>query len=226
MGKITILEETTKRPITLIGKRAGICTGTNILDDEENYARGMDCIKSEHGRVLEFVNVEMILEGYSARVLREYYTHIGGAPTRLQASTRYINYNDFKYVIPESIRCDKRFLNMFEGCIKNTKETMKTLKDMGVPREDIAMLMPLGMKSTMVDKRNLRNLIEMSHQRECSRANWEYRELFNDIKISLKKYAPESNEWDWIIDNFFMPKCKYFGKCTEKKSCGLINKKE
>ena len=25
MGKVTILEETTKNPITLIGKRAGVC---------------------------------------------------------------------------------------------------------------------------------------------------------------------------------------------------------
>lgn len=45
MGIITILPETTKNPITLIGKRAGVCYGANITDDEKNYKRGMDCYK-------------------------------------------------------------------------------------------------------------------------------------------------------------------------------------
>ena len=92
MGTITILPETTKNPITLMGQRAGVCWGGNVEDPEKNYKRGMDCIISGHGRVMEYVNVEMIIAGYSARVEREWYTHIGGSPTRLQSSTRYINY--------------------------------------------------------------------------------------------------------------------------------------
>ena len=87
MGKIILLPETTKNPITLIGERAGICWGADISNKEKNYKRGLDCILSNHGRTLEYVNVEMIIDGYSARVIREWYTHIGGAPTRLQAST-------------------------------------------------------------------------------------------------------------------------------------------
>lgn len=35
MGIITILPETTINPITLIGKRAGVCYGADILDDEK-----------------------------------------------------------------------------------------------------------------------------------------------------------------------------------------------
>lgn len=50
----------------------------------------------------------MILDGYSARVIREWYTHIGGSPTRLQASTRYIDYeHGFDYVVPPSIEKDE-----------------------------------------------------------------------------------------------------------------------
>lgn len=97
MGKITILPETTIDPISLMGRRAGICLGKDITDSEKNYKRGLDCIKSNHGRVFEFVNIEAIIEGYSARVIREWYTHIGGSPTRLQSSTRYVNYDNFEY---------------------------------------------------------------------------------------------------------------------------------
>ena len=31
MGTITILSETTKNPITLMGQRAGVCWGANFL---------------------------------------------------------------------------------------------------------------------------------------------------------------------------------------------------
>ena len=102
MGTVTILKETTKNPLTLIGERAGVCWGADTGSPEKNRKRGIDCIESGHGRTLEFVNVEMVLDGYSARVIREWYTHIGGAPTRLQASTRYIDYGDFEYVTPPS----------------------------------------------------------------------------------------------------------------------------
>ena len=49
MGTITILPETTKNPITLMGQRAGVCWGGNIEDPAKNYKRGMDCIISGHG---------------------------------------------------------------------------------------------------------------------------------------------------------------------------------
>lgn len=217
MGKITILEETTKNPITLMGKRAGVCWGANIDDDEKNYKRGLDCLQSGHGRVMEYVNVEMIIDGYSARVIREWYTHLGGSPTRLQASTRYIDYeNGFDYVIPKSISKDKNILYDYDSAMKNIQESLKSLERCGVPREDIAMLLPLGMTTKIVDKRNLRNLVDMSHQRKCKRSYWEYRELFSNIELGLANY---SEEWKYFITNYFEPKCKYFGKCTEKKKC-------
>lgn len=224
MGIVTILEETTKNPITLIGKRAGVCWGADISDDDKNYKRGMDCILANHGRTLEYVDVEMILDGYSARVIREWYTHIGGAPSRLQASTRYINYNDFDFITPSSIKNNKDndAWNLYASTINTIKENCKKLEDIGVPREDIAMLLPLGMSTKVVDKRNLRNLIDMSHQRLCTRAYWEYRQMFKDICNALSEI---SDEWKWIVDNLFIPKCEQFGFCTENRSCGRKEKK-
>lgn len=67
MGTIIILPETTKNPITLMGARAGCCWNANIAKNERNYKRGLDCIKSGHGRVMEYPNVEMIIDGYSAK---------------------------------------------------------------------------------------------------------------------------------------------------------------
>ena len=105
MGSVKIIEEYThKKPITMIGRMAGVCYGTNTDDDAKNYQRGLDCLSKMHGRTWEFPDLYIEMDGYSARVFREWYTHIGGAPTRLQASTRYINYAEgFEYFTPPSI---------------------------------------------------------------------------------------------------------------------------
>lgn len=218
MGKVIIQEDTTKNPITMIGRQAGICYGSDITNDYKNFKRGLDCLESNHGRTLEFPDVYAILDGYSARVIREWYTHIGGMPTRLQSSTRYINYQKgFGYVIPPKIAKDPATAAIYKSEMENIQKSLLALEKLGIHREDSAMLLPLGMTTTIVDKHNLRNLIDMSHQRECVRAYWEYRELFKDYKESLSNY---SGEWKYLVNNYFMPKCELFNKCTEKHGCG------
>lgn len=222
MGKITILPETTIDPISLMGRRAGICWGADITDSEKNYKRGLDCIKSNHGRAFEFVNIEAIIEGYSARVIREWYTHIGGSPTRLQSSTRYINYDNFEYIMPKTVQT-KEQKAWYNNAIDTISQTLKSLEESGVKREDIAMLLPLGMTTKIVDKRNVRNVISMAEQRMCSRAYWEYRELFNEYIKQLKLY---SEEWATLIPMVMQPKCETLGYCPEKYSCGRKPRKD
>ena len=222
MGTITILPETTKNPITLMGQRAGVCWGADISDDAKNYQRGLDCIQSGHGRVMEYVNVEMVLNDFSARVIREWYTHIGGAPTRLQSSTRYIDYNHFNYIIPFSIHNNLEALEIYKRTMANIMEGYKELLDADIPKEDVAMVLPLGMTTKVVDKRNLRNLVDMSRQRMCSRAYLEYRLLFEKVCKALSEY---SEEWDTLIKMCFHPKCDELGYCPEKKSCGRMPKR-
>lgn len=219
MGQVIILPETTKNPISLIGERAGICWAADTTDPEKNYKRGLDCITSGHGRTFEFVNVEMVLDGYSARVMREWYTHIGGAPTRLQASTRYIDYGEFEYVTPPSIEQDENALARYREAMGAISWALRNMPD--IPREDGAMLLPLGMTTRVVDKRNLRNLIDMSRQRMCTRAYWEFREMFDDILCALEGY---SDEWITIIEQTMHAKCQLTGKCPEKYGCGKYPK--
>lgn len=224
MGQVIILEETTKYPITLMGSRAGICWGSDITDKEKNYKRGLDCLTSGHGRVMEYVNVEMVLDGYSARVIREWYTHLGGSPTRLQASTRYVDYNHFSYIIPPAVAQNEEARTRYEETMHKISETCKYLEETcGIKREDAAMLLPLGMATKIVDKRNLRNLVDMSRQRMCSRAYHEYRTMFQDICRAL---ADCSEEWSYLVGHYFMPKCEALGYCPETRSCGRMPKKQ
>lgn len=221
---VTILKETTKNPITLMGERAGVCWGADIQDSAKNYKRGLDCIESGHHRVMEYVNVEMVLDGYSARVIREWYTHIGGAPTRLQASTRYINYGEFSYIVPPALAGNQEAEKIYRDTMDVIAGACRRLEEeCRIPREDAAMLLPLGMSTRIVDKRNLRNLVEMSHQRLCARAYWEYRGLMRDI---IEALGSCSEEWRYLTERFFVPKCEAAGYCTEKKSCGRMQRKK
>jgi thymidylate synthase (FAD) len=222
MGKIILLPETTKNPITLIGQRAGICWGADVSDQKKNYNRGLDCLRSNHGRTFEYVNIEFVIEGYSARVIRELYTHIGGAPTRLQESTRYVDCSNFQYVIPDTIKRNEEALAVYNQTMQYIKDGYTKLMELNIPKEDSAMVMPLGMESKVVYKGNLRTLIDMSRQRMCTRAYWEYRNIMFDLCDTLSEY---SEEWNRLVRNEFAPKCEVLGYCPEKDSCGRYLRK-
>lgn len=227
---VEIIDYTTKEPITMIGRMAGICWNSNTSDDDINYKRGFNCIKSNHGRTLELPDVYIKLEGYSARVIRELYTHIGGLPTRLQESTRYVDYKDFDYVMPDSVKNNQNHelgsttaKEYYNDLMKNISNTADELERLNVPREDIALVLPLGMKTKMVGKYNLRTLIDMSRQRMCKRAYHEFRSLMDDICTALSKY---SYEWKVIIEETMMSKCDALGYCPEEKGCGKYPNKK
>lgn len=224
MAQVIIQDMTTLKPISMIGLEAGVCWGADITDEEKNQKRGLDCLQSGHMRTAEFPQVYMILDGYSARVIRELYTHIAGGPTRLQASTRYIDYeHGFKYIVPTKVQKNPTATMVYLNAIDQITEALKELDALGIPKEDSANLLPLGMETKVVIRTNLRHLIDMSHQRLCTRAYWEFRILMNDIIKALSEY---SDQWKYIVQNYFKPKCEICGFCSEKYSCGRKPKEE
>ena len=218
MSMITIIEKRTEKdPLAHIGENAGVCWNSDISDVEKNIKRGKSCIQSGHLRTAEYPTVEMIIEGYSARCIRELYTHIIGV-TRLQDSTRYINFEDFAYYNPGSTEEQKEQIAKTMGDIS---ENYGKLLELGMKKEDCANILPLGMHTKIVWKINLRGLIHFMNMRLCNRALKEIRTLANEIKSKLSAY---SEEWKWICDNYFVPTCKSIGYCTEEKCCGLMPK--
>ena len=222
-GKVIIHPQTTDEPISLIGEMAGICYRADTEDEEKNYKRGLDCILSNHGRTLEFPKIYMILDEWSAKCIREYYTHIIDT-TRLQASTRYIEYGDFNYVTPPRIEANPEAKAIYEFVINTIKDGIKKLEDLGIPKEDSSNLLPLSYETKVVCVIGLRELIAMSRVRECNRAYWEFRELFKEIKEALALY---SDQWNTLVNELkvFHAKCEDFSFCDEKFSCGRMPKK-
>lgn len=198
--RVVIDPATPKNPITLAGRMIGVCYDSDTTDDGKNYNRGLKAMRDGHGRVMEYCTVWMTIYDFSAKVMREFYTHIGGAPTRTQASTRYISYKDFDYVVPPSVYKDEKAMQAYHMCMEMIADTTKLLQERcGVPKEDANMLLPLGMTTTVSCHFNLRTLSAMAEQRLSERAYWEFRDLMAYIMGALDAY---SDEWKTLVDEF------------------------
>lgn len=206
----------TPNPLSLMGKCASACWGST-----PSPQIGIDCIESGHGRVLEYPDVILEVSGYSARVIREIYTHIAGT-TRLQSSTRYIEYGEFDYITPESIKNNILALSVYQKVMFQIQDAYRELEELGIPKEDTANVLPLGMESKIVLKINARAILHMSEERECKRAYWEFRKFMKELHSVLGSL---DEEWDKIM-SYAKPKCEVRGYCTEKNSCGRYPKKD
>lgn len=226
--RVKIDEDTTKKPLTMIGKYAGICYNSRTDNDVINHDRGVECVQFNHGRTIEFPDVYMTIEDYSARVMREFYTHIGGAPTRLQESTRYVKYTKYlPIVVPPLIARNEEAVKVYTDTTTTIKAALQKLEALGIPKEDSAMLLPLGMATKVIVKVNARELINIARERMCTRAYWEFRNLMTSIRSALAQYSPE---WKEFVEMTFKAKCDVLGYCPEKESCGrypikIIDKK-
>ncbi len=213
-----------KHPLEKIGRLAGICWNAPLDDIEKNAKRAIDCIKATHWRVLEFVEVTVLIQGFSARAMRELYTHIGGSPTRLQESTRYVAESGFEYYTPSKIAAYPETEMPYTVGMSQIQESYNALLERGVAKEDAANLLPLGMHSKMVWKVNLRTLVNFFNRRLCMRALKEIRDLAGLLRDTL---ASIDDDWKFLSDSLFVPMCEIYKWrnpalcfCQETRGCG------
>lgn len=181
----------TEMPLTLIGKIASVCY--NSPDDpEKNYKRGVSCLKRNHGKVLEFADVTIKIEGYSARVMREFYTHNIGI-SKLQKSTRYVSHQKFDFFIPSALKGNQDYLDH----MSKTSELYKKLVQKGVKREDIANILPIGSFTTVVAKLNCRAIQNIVKTRSAPGVYSEFTLLLEEITAALREI---DCEWAYFID--------------------------
>lgn len=221
-----------KTPLQHIGRVAGTCWGADVSYAEGNVKRAKSCIKAGHGRVMEYINIEMVIEKESARMIRELYTHIIGT-TRLQESTRYCDASTMEAFIPPKIAQNDAARDVYNATIDIIKTGYAAELGLGIPKEDAANMLPLGMHSKMVLKINLRAMVHFMNMRLCSRAYHEIRKFCVDLKKELSDSEKYGDEWKWIAESLFVPNCEVYKFrnpnmcfCTEQQCCGRHPKLE
>ena len=198
---IEILEYT-KKPLTRIGTNASYCYNTQLKDKDHAKRIAIGCIKDGHGRNMEFADITLHISGVSARMASEMYTHLGGSPTRVQASTRYITYKDFDYVIPNGLNLEQS--KAYIDTIKAIQDGYGKLKELNCANDITGYVLPLCMTTEFIWKGNVRCLENMFNQRLCKRALQEYQDF---MKLLKQQISELDDEWKWISDNLFVPKC-------------------
>ena len=197
----------TSYPLSLMGEVASFC-----WNSVPSKKIALDCLDSNHGRVFEYVDIIIAVEKYSARMIRELYTHTIGI-TKLQASTRYVNYDNMEYYTPPSLKDNDKYTDL----MYTINEAYTSFMDNNIPKEDIANILPLGMNTKVVLKINLRAILNMFEVRTCTRTYVEFREFMKELKETLLNLDPD---WKQIIEKYAVTKCDKLGYCNEKVSCG------
>ena len=211
--KVT-LTRVTERPVDAIEEAA-----SNCYDSEPTGGKIMkSCYKSGHHSVLEFAQFTFHIEGVSRALLAQITRHrIAGFAVRSQ---RYCSEDGFNYVIPKSIERDLQAVQIYKHCMRVIKDTYETLQANGIPNEDARFVLPNACETVLEFTCNGRELIHFMNERLCTRAQWEIRELAQEIRKAVAAH----DEQCAMFAEFLVPKCEIYGKnngfCTEHKSCG------
>ncbi len=168
-------------------------------------------IKAGHLSVLEHANFTFAIEGVSRVLTHQLVRH--RLASYSQQSQRYVNEEEFSYIMPPTIPKDKT--RIFEDAMENAKEAYKKLLKAGVPKEDARFVLPNAAETRIMVTMNARELLHFFELRTCLLAQWEIRNLANKMLELCKEVAP-------AIFKFAGPPCVTQKQCPEgKRSCGL-----
>lgn len=111
-------------------------------------------------------------------------------------------------VIPPKIVENKKALEKVNKFVEYNTKLFQELIDMGMPFEDVRMLSPQGIKTNITMTMNARELLHFFKLRCCARAQWELREVANEMLRQVRSVAPT------IFENAG-PSCVQLGYCPE-----------
>lgn len=111
-------------------------------------------------------------------------------------------------VIPPEIAKNEEALKKTNEFVEYNAKLIQDLLDMGIPFEDARMLSPQGIKTNIVLTMNARELLHFFKLRCCARAQWEIRQMADEMLKQVKRVAP-------TIFEKAGPSCVQLGYCPE-----------
>jgi thymidylate synthase (FAD) len=242
--KVTIIQHTPE-PEKLIAAAAKLCYSSvgigDIMDDLDDgkVDKFLNMLMDlGHESPIEHVVFTFGVEGVSRVLTHQLVRHRIGC-SYSQQSQRYVKLNQFEYIIPPEIErlpaARKKFMEAMEAdqraydelvellvpehygrYIKEGK-TEKQARSMSEKSaiEDARYVFPNACESKIVFTMSARALMNFLRQRCCNRAQWEIRELAEEMLCQLKAVAP-------VLFKNAGPGC-VAGQCPEgTMSCGRM----
>ena len=216
------------RPIETIFTAARTCYSSSMPSkiwsgkySEMDMTRLLDkTIAAGHHSILEHISFTFAIEGISRACSHQLVRH--RIASFSQQSQRYVDMSKAAFVVPPSVEFDNyEALQILEDAYANAQRAYKRLLKLGIPEEDARFVMPNGTATNLVMTMNFRELMQVSQIRLCTRAQWEIRELFSQVKSEIKSVPELSGLGDYL-----QPKCIVLGYCPEYESCGMMPTKK
>lgn len=173
----------TNNPDELCGYAAALCTG--FKGDPLKALKG--ALASGHESVAEHAVFTFYIEGVS-RVLLAQLTRHRIASFSVQ-SQRYCGCYPADVILPDSFK-DKRFTGSVNVVLDKIEDLYNAMVTEGIPEEDARFIVPQGIKCKLMMTMNARELRHFFALRACNRAQWEIRELANEMLKQCKEVAP------------------------------------
>lgn len=190
---------------------ARTCTSGNIPNSDKSSKKAMiRAMASGHDSILEHVTFTFMIEGISRITSHQLVRH--RFMSFSQQSQRYVDSRNASVTIPASIR-DRGFLPDFDKQLSDSMDLYQKMVDSGVPTEDARYILPGAACSNIMLTANARELLHFFDLRCCNRAQWEIRELSEEMLRLCVETCP-------TIFSGAGPSCVHHGRCPEAKPCG------
>lgn len=202
----------TLNPITICGEAAAICTAS---DDYLGALRG--ALACGHESVIEHASFTFRIEGVS-RVLLAQITRHRLASYSVE-SQRYVKGSGLSVVVPESIAADPEMAEEFEIMAHAAAMFYEGCLAKGIEPEDARYGLLMGGATNLIMTMNARELLHLFELRTCNRAQWEIRNLADEMLKACEVVA-------WELFKNAGAACMQGKPCPEgKKSCGHPRKR-
>ncbi len=163
-----------------------------------------------HHSVIEHAVFTFSVEGVSRSLTHQLVRH--RVASFSQQSQRYVSMDTPTYVIPETVEADPELKKEFEDTMKNIWESYNRLVEK-IPPEDARYVLPNACTTNITITMNARELLHFFTLRCCNRAQWEIRNLADEMLRQCKEVYP-------VIFRNAGPPCVR-GPCPEGKlTCG------
>ncbi len=229
-------------PVKTVAQAAKLCYSSSDIENlgnnltEEKAAEFVNMLSDlGHESPLEHASFTFGIEGVSRALLAQITRHrIASYSVKSQ---RYVSENMFDFVLPPEIEKNEEAKEIYLKSMQDAQESYdkiaailteqhtKTLVEQGkeenaarkvaqkIANEDARFVLPNACETKIVVTMNTRSLLNFFKHRCCNRAQWEIREVAEQMLIEVCKVAPE-------LFSKAGPACANGPCCEGKMTCG------
>lgn len=180
----------------------------DTIDAEKTLSR---IVGMGHNSVIEHAVFTFSVEGVSRALTHQLVRH--RLASFSQQSQRYVSMDEPTFVVPHSVQDNEDAKRIYDETMDRIWKAYNELEKMGIKPEDARYLLPNGCTTNITITMNARELLHFFSLRCCERAQWEIREMAEQMLALCREVSP-------IIFAKAGPSCVR-GPCPEgKKSCG------